>query len=371
MSRLMPEENKQPASVIDTERVIHSIKTALACLIGLLLAKLVQFAVDQWLIITIAVVMCAQANVGSMLTKSKMRFLGTLSGSLIAGFTIALLGTSTIVIACVIAISSIIFSYIATSEKSYNESGTLGAVTVIIILLGQNPSLYTAAHRFLEISAGILIAALVSQFILPIRARDHLRQTQAKTIAQLREYYTLSLLTNHEEGAIQELDEDIVKSLSSQRNLAKQASREPFGIIFDPDIFNRLLRSEKEIFRGIVCMHYACKMLSDGKNIFTHLPAIQQFHALVLTSFDVISQNIERKKNDKLPITIPSPQPIKDAINTIRASTQTDDLVYMDGFLFCAEILVMQLTELVILIGRKFPEGETEETTSIPPGGTS
>src|SRR5665213_1479789 len=93
-------------STTNTERVIHSIKTALACLIGLLLAKLVHFAVDQWLIITIAVVMCGQINVGSMINKSKMRFLGTLSGSLIAGLTIALLGTSTIVVACVIAISS-------------------------------------------------------------------------------------------------------------------------------------------------------------------------------------------------------------------------------------------------------------------------
>jgi uncharacterized membrane protein YgaE (UPF0421/DUF939 family) len=350
-----------PAPAIDSERIIHSIKTALACLIGLLLAKLVHFAVDQWLIITIAVVMCGQANVGSMLTKSKMRFLGTLSGSLIAGFTIAFLGTSTIAITSVIAISSMIFSYIATSEKSYNESGTLGAVTVIVIMLGQNPSLYTATHRFLEISAGILIAALVSQFILPIRARDHLRRMQAKTIAQLCEYYQFTLLANREEASIHELDEDIVKSLSSQRSLAKQASREPFGIIFDPEIFTKLLRCEKEIFRSIVCMHYACKMLPDEKSIQNNMPVIQQFHHLVLTSFDLILKNIERKKMDKLPITIPSTQPMKDAVNAIRANTEADDLVYMDGFLFCAELLVVQLTELVILIGRKFSEDETTE----------
>jgi uncharacterized membrane protein YccC len=359
-----PETNSEPAPAIDTERIIHSIKTALACLIGLALAKLVHFAVDQWLIITIAVVMCGQANVGSMLTKSKMRFLGTLSGSLIGGFTIALLGTSTIVIACVIGISSIGFSYIATSEKSYSESGTLGAVTVIIILLGQNPSLYTASHRFLEISAGILIAALVSQFILPIRARDHLRSMQAKTIAQLREYYNFTLLASREEADIQELDEDIVKSLSAQRSLAKQASREPFGIVFDPKIFTKLLRCEKEIFRSIVCMHYACKMLPDEKNILNDKLVIQQFHHQVLTSFDIISKNIERKKNDKLSIMIPSTQPMKDTINALRANTHADDLVYLDGFLFCAELLVMQLTELVILIGRKFPADNDQTSTA-------
>ena len=345
-------------TTLDTERVIHSIKTALACLIGLLLAKVVNFAVDQWLIITIVVVMCAQVNVGSVINKSKMRFLGTLGGSLIAALTIALFGTNPIIVACVIAISSILFSYIATSETSYSESGTLGAVTVIIILLGQNPSLYTATHRFLEISAGILIAALVSQFILPIRARDHLRAMQAKAIAQLREYYNIALFDHLDKAAIQELDEDIVKSLSAQRTLAKQASREPFGVLFDPENFNKLLRCEKEIFRSIVCMHYATEMLPGGKALLTHIPAIQKFHGLVSEAFQLIEENIRHKRSLKAQITIPSLQPLKDAINLQRPEISIDDLVYVDGLLFCAEILVVQLTELVILIGKKFPMSE-------------
>lgn len=130
-------------NTVNGERIIHSIKTALACLFGLALANLAQFAVDQWLIITIVVVMCGQVNVGSVLTKSKMRFLGTLSGSLIAALTLAIFDNNRMVSAIIIALSSAGFSYIATSEKNYSDAGTLGAVTVIIILIGQNPSLYT------------------------------------------------------------------------------------------------------------------------------------------------------------------------------------------------------------------------------------
>ncbi len=341
--------NPDMKTTVDNERIIHSVKTALACLVGLSLAKIVHFAIDQWLIITIVVVMCGQVNVGSVLTKSKMRFLGTLSGSLIAALTLAMFDTNKIAAAFVIALSSAGFSYIATSEKSYSDAGTLGAVTVIIILIGQNPTLYTAMHRTLEISAGILIAALFSQFVLPIRARDHLRSMQAKTIAQLRTYYHFSLIEKTDENTILDIDENIVKSLAAQRKLAKEASREPFGMQFDATQFNKLLRCEKEIFRGIVCMHYACDMLPTQKNVLANMPAIKNFHQFMLTALEKIVAGINSKNLANETVTVPSIQPLKDTINVLRVSTHQDDLIYMDGFLFCAEILVIQLTELVIL----------------------
>jgi uncharacterized membrane protein YccC len=132
---------------IQFERIIHSIKTAFACLIGLLIIKLVGAPMDQWLIITVVVVMCGQINVGSVITKSYMRFLGTLTGSLFAGLTILVFGTEPLATAVVISLSAVMFSFIATSEKNYSDAGTLGAVTVIVILVGQHPTIITAMHR--------------------------------------------------------------------------------------------------------------------------------------------------------------------------------------------------------------------------------
>jgi hypothetical protein len=105
-------------------------------------------------------------------------------------------------------------------------------------------------------------------------------------------------------------------------------------------------------------MHYASDMLPGGKQLLADLPAVQKFHGLVSESFRIIANNIESKKTIKTQITIPSLQLIKNAVNGIRAETPTEDLLYMDGFLFCAEIMVIQLTELIILIGRKFPVDE-------------
>jgi uncharacterized membrane protein YccC len=313
---------------------------------------IVPYQADQWLVITIIVVMCAQINVGSVLQKSTMRFLGTCSGSALAALTLLAFGVNPIAIAATIILCSAGFSYIATGEKSYSDAGTLGAVTVVIILLGTKPTLTNAMHRFTEISLGILIATLVSQFVLPIRARDHLRRAQAKTLAQIGEYYRLTFVANPNENEIQELDEAIVKSLSAQRSLGKQAAREPFGEAFDPVYFSQLLHCEKEIFRSIVCMHYASEMLPPENNVFVKMASVQKFHEAVCLTFDKISAALLERKATQGVATIPSIEAMRDAIHAIRPVTAKDDIVYLDGFLFCAEILTVQVTRLVLL----FPE---------------
>jgi uncharacterized membrane protein YgaE (UPF0421/DUF939 family) len=336
---------------IEFERIVHSIKTALACLAGMVFVK--YRVMDQWLVITIAVVMCAQVNVGSVLIKSYMRLLGTLSGSILAAITITLFGTEILPTAFTVAVSAMIFSYIATSTKSYSDSGTLGAVTVIVILLGKQPSITTAMMRFMEISAGILIAALVSQFVLPIRARDHMRKTQAETLEGIRDFYYHSLMVEQTEEAVakyQEIDENIVKTLSAQRSLSKEARREPFGEAFDPEKFSQILRCEKEVFRSIVCMHYAYQMIPTSKDLVATLPAIQDFHLSVCNTLEKIALCIKQSDFRHTTVTIPSLQPIKLALINISKDFSSDDILYVDGFVFCAEILIIHLTELVILL---------------------
>jgi uncharacterized membrane protein YgaE (UPF0421/DUF939 family) len=340
---------------IEFERIIHSIKTAFACLIGMIILKVVGMPFDQWLMITIVVVMCAQINVGSVITKSYMRFLGTLTGSLLAALTIIFFGTESAPTAIVIALSAMLFSFIATSDKNYSDSGSLGAVTVIVILIGQHPTIITATHRCMEISVGILIAALVSQFFLPIRARDHLRRTQALTLEQLRGYYVSTLMTEPTESAVKsyrELDEAIVKLLSSQRSLAKESKREPFGTAFDSKQFNQILRCEKEVFRSIVCMHYAYDMLPGGRQILANQPAVQAFHKSMCLALENIAYCTQQMDFTHTRVTIPSLQPLKDSLQHINETIEGDDTVYINGFLFCAEILIVHLTELVILLSR-------------------
>lgn len=339
----------------DSERLVHGIKTAMACLLGYAITKTAHFPVDQWLVITIIVVMCAQVNVGSMLHKSYMRLVGTSAGSVLAALTLEMFGTNEIAIATMLGLSGIVFSYAATSDTDYSDAGTLGAVTVAIVLIAKHPTVTTAADRFFEISIAILIAAFVSQFIMPIHARSNLRHMQAKTIGKLRDFYVATIMTDPNDKVIagyRELDEEIVKSLSTQRSLAKQSAHEPFGKAFNIQHFSSLLRCEKEMFRSIVCMNYAYTMLGSHRHILADMPGIKEFHESVCKALDTISPCVEHHNLCQSDITIPDIQSVKDAVHQASQLITGDDLIYIDGFLFCADLLAIHIKELSFLVSK-------------------
>lgn len=336
--------------ILDSERVIHSFKTAFACLIGFAITKSIHFYFDQWLIITILVVMCAQLNVGSVIQKSYMRFLGTLTGSIIAALILEFFGTDPYIIALTITISALIFSYIATGETSVNEAGTLGVATITIILIGKTPSLTIAFARFAEISIGILIAALVSQFVLPIHARRHLKNLQATTLKQLRSYYLATFLTDQtKQDSYQELDEAIAKSLATQRKLAIDAKREPFGDAFDANHFKKLLNCEKEILRCIGFMHRSYYASVECRNIFSSIEFMHDFHDRICQSLQSIAIGIEKRTPIDKTISLPDIQLVKYIIDNEYNHLKSDDITNANGFLFCAEILVNRISELANL----------------------
>lgn len=340
------------SKTIDLDRFTHGLKTALACLLGFAITKSLHFYVDQWLIITIIVVMCAQLSVGSMLQKSYMRFLGTLSGSIFAAFVLLVFGQDEIVFAVSIALSVMVFSYIATGQSNYNESGTLGAATVVIILISNNPTMVTVIERFVEITMGIVIAALISQFVLPIHARQHLRDTQAATLRQMRAFYLASLQPEKSEKTTelyQQLDENIALSLIKQRKLAIDSAREPLGEVFNQKRFQQLLQIEKEILRSIVAMQHVYEASPTVKNLVINEKIAQTFEAAVANVLAKIANYIETANMDEDGIPIPDAKMLQDYIYSQERKFSREEDKYLDAFLFSVEMLVENLHQLVKL----------------------
>lgn len=332
---------------LDVERLTHSLKTAIACSIALLLARLVGLDGDQWIVITVIVVMCAQIYVGSMLQKATLRFFGTLVGCLLAAIALLSLGDTALAIFTSVVLSSLLFSYLATSQENWSYAGTLGAVTTTIIMLGNHPTLLIAFQRFLEISVGILIAALISQYILPIHARTHLRRAQAATLEQLRDFYKITMITHTIQSDIdyQDLDENIVKGILKQRQLVKESARER-GDDYDVDRVMMTLYCEREILRTIAFMHNAFLHINTLGTSLMALPELQRFHDMVLQTLETLTQAIAANPAGKIEIHLPNLEPLRLAIQQQTASYTRDQLVYVDGFLFSAEMLVDTLTKL-------------------------
>jgi uncharacterized membrane protein YccC len=340
------------SNYIDLERVSHGIKTAFACLIGFGITRLFYFQIHQWLIITIIIVMCAQLSVGSMIQKSYMRFLGTLIGSMIAAFTIFFFPNNETAYAAAVTLSVMFFSYIATGEKFYAEAGTLGAATVVIILIGMNPTLKMAGERFLEISLGILIAALVSQFILPVHARKHLRDLQAKTIRQLREFYLVNQIAgngveNFED--YQKLEEGIAQLLIKQRKLSTDAARELIGEEFKTIRFQQLLRAERGILRAITIMHYIQQRFKNMDEIFVDKTILKNFEKNISTFLEKIAICVETDNKEKIQLSLPDIDAFKKYVFEIESGLSDENLEYVNAYLFSVEMLVDYLKMLLEL----------------------
>ncbi len=331
------------------ERSIHSLKTGFACLIGFLLTKLfhsfLQF--DQWLIVTIIVVMCAQLSVGSVYFKASIRFLGTTAGSIIAGFTILSFTQNPLIYAGIISLSAIVFSFIATGEKSYSDAATLGAVTTAIILINSNPTILLTLERFLEIAIGLVVATLVSQFVLPINARNHLRRSQSQALHLLAEYYR-KVTAQKENGAeaITKLDDLIVESLNRQRKLEKEAKRELLGTRFDAAHFRRLLECERKLLRTV----YFLSQLYHETNLHQLLEkneAWNTFHEKVAYGIDGIATQIEHDHPLFQDIFIPSGTALKKELEETHA-LDPHEIEYNNALFFCLEAITGQLRKLVV-----------------------
>lgn len=333
------------------ERLIHSIKIALTCLIGFALTSEVSFTRGPWLVISIIVVMCAQISIGSMIQKSTMRFLGTIGGSIVAALSIYLFPSDYYIFAITTAVTVAIFSFIATSESKYHDAGTLGAVTVAIILIGHNPTVEVAWDRFIEISLGILLAGFISQILFPVHAATRLRDDQAKTLRQLRDYYFATMLTEQFDKNVSnylELDESIVRSLIAQRKLANDAGRELFGPGFDVGKFNEYLWFAREVLRSMTFMHQACHASPHCQKLFTGMMVVSDFQDEICKALDDIANRIEIRPVTA--ITIPSILPMKAAIASDGFVLSADDLLYCHAYLFCAEILCKNLQQLSNLV---------------------
>jgi uncharacterized membrane protein YccC len=341
------------ANFINSERLIHSIKTTIACIIGYLLTIIIHLPANQWVVITIIVIMCSQIYVGSVMSKAYARFLGTLAGCLFAAFTLTFIGNSDLAILLTISVAGFAFSYIATKQESLIYPSTLGAVTTALIMLGQTPTLLVALERFLEISLGILIATLISQFVLPIHARTHLRKSQAATLGQLRDYYIEVMINRHIDGEKEadyhELDENIIKSLMKQRSLAKESVREPLGLAYNPAHFSKTLYCEREMLRAISFMQEALAQVKRAEKIFSTLPSANNFNNTIINSLNTIINVLEADTPKQHKIYKPSLNLLKEDLLKNLASSSREELLHMDGFLFSAEVLTNNLLRLAQL----------------------
>ena len=69
---------------LDKNRVIRALRLILALAAGIITAHLINIPMSGWVTVTTTVVLFDQETIGGAINRSKLRFLATLFGSLIA-----------------------------------------------------------------------------------------------------------------------------------------------------------------------------------------------------------------------------------------------------------------------------------------------
>lgn len=145
----------------------HLVRTTVAAMVSLYVATLFKPPDSFWAAITTLIVM--QSTLGDTLTISGQRFVGTAIGAA-AG---ALLATYFDPNVIVFGIGVFVIGIICAALRLGRAASALAVVTLALVVLVQRtePPWKLAAHRFVEVSLGIVVA-LILTVLWPERTAD-------------------------------------------------------------------------------------------------------------------------------------------------------------------------------------------------------
>ena len=152
--------------------VVHSTRTAIAAVASLLLASLLRLPEAYWASITALIVM--QSTFGAALSISAQRFVGTGVGAALGAVAATYFQRNVIAYGVFVFLIGLLCAALHIERVAYRYASITLAVIMLIPRV-QGPWT-TAAHRFIEVSLGIVVA-------LAIAAVWPEQQTVTKTVS--------------------------------------------------------------------------------------------------------------------------------------------------------------------------------------------
>jgi len=136
--------------------IAHSIRTAIAATVSVIVARLIQMPEAYWAAIATLVMM--QTTLGATLTLSLERIVATAVGASIGAVEANYFGAN--LIAFMLAIFFVgLVSFVFRLEKTAYRYASV-TLAIIVLIPRTNPAWIVALHRFIEVSVGIMVALI-------------------------------------------------------------------------------------------------------------------------------------------------------------------------------------------------------------------
>ena len=138
--------------------LVHSVRTTIAAVASLFIARLFRLPESYWAAITTMIVM--QSTLGAALAISKQRLAGTALGAAMGALFTTFLGKSIAVYGVGIFLCGAICALLHTERSAFRYAGI--TLTIVMLIGHTEPAWIVAIHRFVEISLGIVVALLLT-----------------------------------------------------------------------------------------------------------------------------------------------------------------------------------------------------------------
>ncbi len=139
------------------EALLHSLRTALAAVVSLLLARALKLAEFYWAPISTIVILL---SVTDPLALAWQRFVGTALGAALGALIATYVGGNWMVYGAGILVCGLLSGVLRLGNAYRFAAITL---TIVVIVAHTRPPWVVAYHRFVEVSLGIAVALLVTK----------------------------------------------------------------------------------------------------------------------------------------------------------------------------------------------------------------
>jgi uncharacterized membrane protein YccC len=138
--------------------LIHVVRTTIAAIVSLLIARLFRLPEAYWATITTLVVM--QSTLGAAFTVSWHRFVGSAIGAAAGALLATYFGSNAAMFAVGIFIMGIVCAMLRLDRAAYRFAGV--TLAIVMLIARSSPAWMVAVHRFIEVSAGIAVALAIT-----------------------------------------------------------------------------------------------------------------------------------------------------------------------------------------------------------------
>jgi len=138
--------------------VLHSVRTAIAAVLSLLIGRLCKLPEFYWAPIATLIVM--QSTLGAALTISKQRLAGTALGAMMGALLATYARQNVTVFGVGIFLSGVICALLHMERNAYRYAGI--TLAIVMLVARTQPAWVIAIHRFIEISLSISVGLLMT-----------------------------------------------------------------------------------------------------------------------------------------------------------------------------------------------------------------